>query len=64
MGRKHIMSALDDLLKSAYLQQNEQALLLSAFVIYYLRQKGYKVEPFVKRLKAAESLIRQKEKVT
>ena len=61
-GRKHILSALDDLLKSAYLQQNEQALLLSAFIIYYLRQKGYKVEPYVKRLKAAESLIKQKEK--
>lgn len=61
-GRKHILSALDDLLKSAYLQQNEPALLLSAFVIYYLRQKGYLVEPYVKRLKAAEALIKEKAK--
>ena len=60
-GRKHVLSALDDLLKSAYLQHNEEALLLSAFIIYYLRQKGYLVEPYVKRLKAAESLIKKGE---
>ncbi len=58
-GRAHIMSALDDLLDSAYLQQNQEALLLSGFIIYYLRQNGYLVEPYVKRLKAAESLIKQ-----
>ncbi|MGH8014865.1 MAG: hypothetical protein ACREBV_01590, partial [Candidatus Zixiibacteriota bacterium] len=57
--RPHILTALDDLLKSAYLQQNQEALLLSGFVIYYLRQNGYIVEPYVKRLKAAESLIKK-----
>ena len=57
--RPHILSALDDLLKSAYLQQNREALLLSGFIIYYLRQNGYMVEPYVKRLKAAESLIKK-----
>ena len=57
--RPHILSALDDLLKSAYLQHNREALLLSGFIIYYLRQNGYLVEPYVKRLKAAESLIKQ-----
>ena len=58
-GRKHVLSALDDLLKSAYLQRNQEALLLSGFIIYYLRQNGYLVEPYVKRLKAAESLIKK-----
>jgi hypothetical protein len=61
-SRPHILSGLDDLLKSAYLQQNREALLLSGFIIYYLRQNGYFVEPYVKRLKAAESLIKQGEK--
>lgn len=60
--RPHILSALDDLLKSAYLQHNQEALLLSGFIIYYLRQNGYVVEPYVKRLKAAESLIKKGEK--
>jgi len=63
-GRKHVLSALDDLLKSAYLQHNQDALLLSGFIIYYLRQNGYLVEPYVKRLKAAESLIKKGEKTT
>jgi hypothetical protein len=53
-SRGHILSVLDDLLKSAELQKNPQALLLSAFVIYYLRQNGYRVEPYVKRLRQAE----------
>ena len=57
--RPHVLSALDDLLKSAYLQHNQECLLLSGFIIYYLRQNGYLVEPYVKRLKAAESLIKQ-----
>ena len=57
--RAHVLSALDDLLKSAYLQHNQEALLLSGFIIYYLRQNGYLIEPYVKRLKAAESLIKQ-----
>jgi hypothetical protein len=55
-GKKHLMSALDDALQSATLQENREALLLSAFMIYYLKQEGYKVEPYVRRLKKAESL--------
>jgi hypothetical protein len=53
-SRGHILSVLDDLLKSAELQQNPKALLLSAFVIYYMRQNGYRVEPYVRRLRQAE----------
>ena len=58
-GKAHILSALDDCLNSAYLQLNEEALILSGFIIYYLRLKNYLVEPYVKRLKAAESLIKK-----
>ena len=57
--KSHILSALDDCLDSAYLQLNEEALILSGFIIYYLRLKNYLVEPYVKRLKAAENLIKK-----
>jgi len=58
-GKAHLLSALDDALKSALLQQNKEALLLSAFIIYYMKQNGYMVEPFVKRLKEAEDAQRE-----
>lgn len=51
---KHILSILDDSLKKANLQRDKEALILSATIIYYLKQNGYKVEPYVKRLKEAE----------
>ncbi len=54
-NKVHILSVLDDALKSALMQQSREALLLSAFIIYYLRQNGYMVEPYVKRLKEAEA---------
>jgi hypothetical protein len=58
-GRKqHLLSALDDALKAASLQGSREALLLSALIIYYLKQSSYKVEPYVKRLREAESLFR------
>jgi len=53
-NKKHLMSVLDDTLKSAELQQNSDAILLSAWIIYYLKLQGYKVEPFVKRLRKVE----------
>ena len=51
---KHILSVLDESLKKANLQRDKEALILSAAIIYYLKQNGYKVEPYVKRLKEAE----------
>lgn len=54
-GKKHLMSVLDDALKSAVIGQNREALLLSALIIYSLKQDGYKVKPFVKRLREAEA---------
>ncbi|MEW5796903.1 MAG: hypothetical protein AB1772_11160 [Candidatus Zixiibacteriota bacterium] len=58
-GRAHLMSVLGDSLSSAALQKNREALLLSAMIIYYLKQNGYMVEPFVKRLKEAERMQRE-----
>jgi hypothetical protein len=55
-NKQHVLSILDDSLKSATLQQNRDALLLSAFIIYYLKLNRYKVDPYVKRLKEAERL--------
>jgi hypothetical protein len=58
-GRKHLISVLDESLNSATLQNNREALLLSGFIIYYLKVGGYKVEPFVKRLKEAERVQKE-----
>jgi len=58
-SKVHVMSVLDDALKSADLQHNKESLLLSAVLIYYLKINGYKVEPFVKRLKEAEGYFRK-----
>jgi hypothetical protein len=56
-GRKeHLLSVLDENLKSATLQGGREPLLLSALLIYYLKQHGYKVEPYLRRLKDAESV--------
>ncbi len=55
-NKQHLMSVLDEALDSAQAQTNKEALLLSALIIYYLRQSGYKTEPFVKRLKEVERL--------
>lgn len=56
-GKQHILSVADDLLKAALLQSNKDALILAAFIIYYLKQSGYKVEPYVKKLKEAETKL-------
>lgn len=55
----HILSVLDESLDKAKLQKDKQALILSAFIIYYLKQNAYKVEPYVKRLKEAERLFKE-----
>ena len=58
-SKAHLLSALDEALKKANLQKNKEALILSALTIYYLKQNGYKVEPYVTRLKEAERLIKE-----
>ena len=59
-GKQHLLSVLDDALKSATVQKNRDALLLAGFIIYYLKQSRYKVEPYGKRLKEAEHLFGEK----
>ncbi len=56
-SRKHLFSVLDESLKTATIQKNKEALLLSAFIIYSLKLDDYKVGPYVKRLKEAEALV-------
>jgi hypothetical protein len=58
-SKQHILSVLDQLLLSASTQLNKDALILSAFIIYYLKQDGYKIEPYVKKLKEAETLFKK-----
>jgi hypothetical protein len=58
-SKEHLLSVLDDSLQSAQTQKSKDALLLSAFIIYYLKQNNYKVGPYVRRLKEAEALIRE-----
>ncbi|RKX23108.1 MAG: hypothetical protein DRP35_00265 [Candidatus Zixiibacteriota bacterium] len=58
--KKHILSVLDDSLKSAFTQKNKDALLLSGYIIYYLKLDGYLVDPYVKRLKEAEQMLKGK----
>lgn len=55
-NRMHLLSVLDDTLKSAELQKSKDALILSALIIYYLKQSGYLVLPYVERLREAEKL--------
>lgn len=57
-NKKHLLSVLDEALTSATVQKNRDALILSAFMIYFLKLNSYKVEPFVKRLKQAEQLVK------
>ena len=41
-NKKHVLSVLDDCLSRAREQKNRHALLLSAFIIYSLKQRRYK----------------------
>ncbi len=58
-SKNHILSVLEDLLQKSSTETNKDALILSAFIIYYLKQNGYKVEPYVKKLKEAETLYKK-----
>jgi hypothetical protein len=53
-SKEHLLSVLDEALESAEKQGSREALILSATIIYYLKLQHYKVEPYVRRLKAAE----------
>ena len=40
-------------------QNNKEALILSALIIYYLKLDSYKVSPYVQRLKAVEKSFKE-----
>ncbi len=56
-SRAHLLSVLDNALTKAMTQKHDDAILLAATIIYSLRMRGYKVEPYVARLKRAEELL-------
>jgi hypothetical protein len=47
---------LDDVLKSAEAKEDPMYVHLAASIIYFMRMNGYKVGPFVKRLKEIEKI--------
>ena len=51
----HLLTVLDDLLKSAETKTDTIYRHLAASVIYFLQMEGYKVEPYVKRLRRLRS---------
>jgi hypothetical protein len=50
----HILSYLDDALKSAEAGRDQFYLHLAGSIIYFLKINGYKIDPYVKRLKNLE----------
>jgi len=55
-NKKHLLSLLDDVLKSAEAKEDPMFIHLAGSIIYYLKMRGYKVGPFVKRLKEIEEI--------
>ncbi len=52
----HILTILDDVLKSAEAKIDPMYIHLAGSLIYFMKNRGYKVTPFVKRLKDIERL--------
>lgn len=53
---RHLLSILDDVLKSAEAKEDTMFLHLAGSMIYFLKMNGYKVTPFAKRLKEIENI--------
>jgi hypothetical protein len=51
---RHILSILDDVIKSAAVKIDRMYLHLAGSIIFYLKANGYKMEPYVKKLKELE----------
>ncbi len=47
----HLLTCLDDLLKSAEVKTDQMYEHLAATLIYFLQMEGYKVDPYVKKLR-------------
>jgi len=57
----HILTILDDALKSAEAKIDPMYLHLAGSLIYFMKSRGYKVGPFVKRLKDIERIRQGRE---
>lgn len=55
--REHLMTCLDDVLSSAELKRDRMHHHLAASLIYFLKLEGYKVEPYVRRLRRISDLL-------
>jgi hypothetical protein len=55
--REHLMTCLDDILSSAESKQDRMHHHLAASLIYFLKQEGYKVEPYVRRLRRIQDAM-------
>ena len=53
-NEEHLLSILDDVMKSAEAKEDRMFIHLAGSIIYFLRMNGYKVTPYVKRLKQIE----------
>ena len=50
----HILSILDDILKNAEVKNDPIYLHMAGSIIYYLKNKGYKIDPYVRKLRFLE----------
>jgi len=50
----HILSMLDDILKNAEVKNDPIYLHMAGSIIYYLKNRGYKIDPYVRRLRFLE----------
>ncbi|MEW5994251.1 MAG: hypothetical protein AB1744_07635 [Candidatus Zixiibacteriota bacterium] len=60
-SRQHLLSVLEESLKTARVDHDRDALLLSGFIIYYLKLNSFKIEPYVQRLKQIEAIVREEQ---
>ncbi|MCX6826358.1 MAG: hypothetical protein NTV06_03680 [candidate division Zixibacteria bacterium] len=51
---EHLLTLLEDILKSAEAKEDTMFIHLAGSIIYYLKIKGYKIGPFARRLKEIE----------
>lgn len=52
---RHLLSILDDVLKSAAAKEDKMYIHLAGAMIYFLKMNGYKIGPFVRRLREIEN---------
>ncbi len=55
----HILSILDDILKNAEVKNDPIYLHMAGSIIYYLKNKGYKIDPYVRKLRFLENGVKK-----